>query len=72
MSSTSSSPDDYVSSNRAKNRALHARDGAEHEHEDGLTRVSGAEYADGLHRSGVVVLEVADELLGVGPRADVA
>ena len=49
---------------------LHARDGAEHEHVDGLARVSGAENADGLQRGGVVVREVADELLGEEPRAD--
>ena len=48
-------------------RLVHARDGAEHEHVDGLARVSGAESADGLQRGGVVVREVADELLGEEP-----
>ena len=49
---------------------LHARDGAKDEHVDGLARVSRAEDADGLQRGGVVVREVADELLGEEPRAD--
>ena len=49
---------------------MHARDGAEDEHVDGLTQVSRAEDADGLQRGGVVVGEVANELLGEESGAD--
>ena len=49
---------------------LHARDGAEDEHVDGLARVPQAEGADGLQRGCVVIREVADELFRVEPGAD--
>ena len=49
---------------------LHPRDGAEHEHVDGLAWVMHAEGADGLQRGGVVVGEVGDETFGEETRAD--
>ena len=49
---------------------LHTRDGAEHEHVDGLAWVMHAEGANGLQRDGVVVGEVGDEAFGEETRAD--
>jgi hypothetical protein len=49
---------------------LHAQDGAKDEHVDGLAWVPHTEGADGLQCGGVVVCEVADELLREKSRAD--
>jgi len=49
---------------------LHARDGTEDEHVDGLAWVPRSEDSDGLQRDGVMVCEVADELLREEARAD--
>ena len=49
---------------------LHARDRAEDEHVDGLAWVPRSKDADGFQRDGVVVCEVADELLRETVRAD--